>query len=188
MRAFVALNLPAIRREQLHRSLAVLRGSGQPLRWAESDALHLTLKFLGEIEGPEVTRIEDAVRAIARQYEPVALQIRGLGAFPSLRRTAVLWLGVHPDHRLMSMQAELELALSRLGYAREARPFRPHITVARTRGGARPPDVEKLVAGISVEAESVADTMDLMRSHVRSDGSRYEVLLRVPLSDAEAAT
>jgi RNA 2',3'-cyclic 3'-phosphodiesterase len=187
MRAFVALNLPPARREQLHQSLATLRRSGQPLRWAESDALHLTLKFLGDIDGSEVARIEDAMGTIARQHQPVALQIRGLGAFPSLRRTSVLWLGVHPDQRLMSMQAELELAFSRLGYARETRPFRPHVTVARTRRGARPPDVEKLVAALTVEGESVADTVDLMRSHLRSDGSRYEVLLRVPLAHTETA-
>jgi RNA 2',3'-cyclic 3'-phosphodiesterase len=187
MRTFVALNLPTVQRERIHQSLDGLRARALPLRWTSAEALHLTLKFLGDIDGSEIPRIEQALRDVGREHPPVPLRTVGLGAFPSLRRTSVLWVGVHPDEQLLLMQAELELAFSRLGYARESRPFRPHITIARARRDARAPDLERYIASTAViEEETVVASLDFMRSHTAPDGARYEVLLRAPLAAPEA--
>lgn len=181
MRTFVALNLPRAGREHLHEGLAAVRGRDLPLRWLPADNLHLTLKFLGDIEGSEVQRLEETLRRVAARHRPLRLQVGGLGAFPSLRRTSVLWIGVAPDPALLALQRETELELSRLGYVRELKPYRPHITVARTRTGARPPDVERLVNLCTVTADAEVESMELMRSRTGAGGSRYEPLLRIPL-------
>jgi RNA 2',3'-cyclic 3'-phosphodiesterase len=188
VRTFVALNLPAADREQLHASVEPLARSDLPIRWIAADALHLTIKFLGEIEGGiEVTRIGDALRAVAARHASVSLDMRGLGAFPSLRRASVLWIGIAPDAALMSLQRDVEIALSRAGYPREQKPYRPHITVGRTRGGARPPDVGRLVGTHDWSGTVRVETIDLMRSHTQPDGARYEPLLRIPLGPQAAA-
>jgi RNA 2',3'-cyclic 3'-phosphodiesterase len=185
MRTFVALNLSATERGRLHASLEPLRQRDLPVRWTDVDALHLTLKFLGEIEGAEVARIDDALRPIAARHTAVPLHVGGLGAFPSLRRASILWLAVAPEPGLMSLQTDLELACSRLGYAREQRPFRPHLTVARARKAARPPDVERLASRIEASGGETVWSVDLMRSHPGVQGSSYESLLRWPLRVTE---
>lgn len=178
MRTFVALNLPAEERDHLHHAFQPLRERDLPFRWTAADSLHLTLKFIGEIDGGEVERIDGALRTMAQKHAPLVLRIGGVGAFPAIRRANVVWAGVQPDAPLMSLQRDVELALSRLGYAREHKPFRPHITVARVRGNARPPDLERHTATLRYESKVHVATLDLMRSHLGSAGSTYETLLR----------
>jgi RNA 2',3'-cyclic 3'-phosphodiesterase len=183
MRTFVALNLPAPVKSALHDAAAPLRERGLPVRWVRSDGLHLTLSFLGDIEGAEIARIDDALRSLAAQHAPLLLRLAGFGAFPSLRRASVLWVGVDAEPALMALQRDTALALSRLGYPREQRHFRPHITLGRLRGGARPPDVERLMAGLDWSATADVGTIDLMRSHTDPDGAHYEPLLRHALGE-----
>jgi RNA 2',3'-cyclic 3'-phosphodiesterase len=181
MRAFVALNLAAAETARLHAALEPLRGHGWPVRWARAAGLHLTLRFLGDIEGAEVSRIDETLRGVAEKHGPVELELGGFGAFPSVRRATVLWVGIAPDAALMALQRDADLALSRLGYGREQKPFRPHITVARLQGGARPLDIERVTAAFDYSSRITVDTMDLMRSHTDPNGARYEPLLRVAL-------
>jgi RNA 2',3'-cyclic 3'-phosphodiesterase len=187
MRTFIALNLKAPERTALHASLAGLRARELPVRWTPADALHLTLKFLGDTEGGDVPRIEETLRAVAAEHAPVEVAIEGFGAFPSLRRANVLWVGVAPAQPLLALQRDLELAFSRLGYGREQKPFRPHVTVARLRSGARAPDVERMAADHDYGARTTVESVDLMRSHPAGDGPRYEPLLRIRLNGAAAS-
>lgn len=181
MRCFIALNPTQEERAALHGALDPIRQHDLPVRWAPADSLHLTLKFLGDVEGGEVRRIEGVLRDAAERHGPMELELSGFGAFPSLRRASVLWVGVVPNAALSALQQQVELACSRLGYAREQRPYRPHITVARLRTGARTPDIERAAAGFDYGARFTIDTLDLMRSHSTGDGARYEPLLRQPL-------
>jgi 2'-5' RNA ligase len=185
VRTFVALNIPARERARLHGSLEPLRSKGLPVRWVAADALHVTIKFLGDTENDGVAAIEDAMKTAAAHRSPVTLRIAGVGAFPSLRRAHTLWIGVAPDPELALLQRELEPALSRLGYPREQRPFRPHITIGRTRSDARAFDIERLVALVDYDAILTVDTIDLMQSHPGAGGSRYEALFRRRLGEGE---
>lgn len=181
MRTFIALNLPPDERARLHASLDDVRGRVPGVRWTAADALHLTLRFLGDIEGAVVPRLDEVLGAIAARHRPLELRIGGLGGFPSLRRGAVIWVGVAPDAALMSLQEEIEADISRVGWPREQRPFRPHVTVARSRGGARPPDIARMAAEYEYGSTIRVETLDLMRSHTDPGGARYEPLLRRPL-------
>lgn len=181
MRTFVALNLPATERERLHDALGPLRARPLDVRWVDAGALHVTVKFLGETDGDGVDRIGGILRAAASRRAAITLRMAGVGAFPSLRRANIVWVGIAPEPELSALQRELEPALSRLGFPREQRPFRPHITVGRARRNARAPDIERLVGLVDHEAEVRVDTVDLMLSRPGSDGSRYEALVRCPL-------
>jgi RNA 2',3'-cyclic 3'-phosphodiesterase len=181
MRTFLALNLPPGVRLELHAALGPLRERPLAVRWTAADALHLTLKFLGDIEGAELAPLEAALRDVAGAHAPLEMRVGGFGAFPSLRRANVLWVGIAADPPLMALQRDIELACSRLGYAREQKPFRPHITVARTRGGGRPADVDRLAGAFVYETDVQVASIDLMRSHLGPGGASYEVLLRANL-------
>lgn len=185
MRTFVALNLPPDERTRIHAALEPLRSRGLPVRWVDADALHITIKFLGEIEGQEVTPLNTALAAVAALHPPQELRIGGFGAFPSLRRANVLWIGVSGDALLERLQRDAELALSRLGYVRELKPFRAHITVGRTKSGARAPDMERFAGAVDYNSTVRIETLDLMRSHLGSDGAHYEALARWPLGEKQ---
>jgi RNA 2',3'-cyclic 3'-phosphodiesterase len=181
MRTFVAINIPASERTALHASLAAVRERPIPMRWSEPDALHLTLKFLGEIDGSEIAALDVALRDVAARHAALAMEIGGFGAFPSLRRATVLWIGISAEPHLMALQRDTELALSRLGYPREQRPFRPHITVARLQGGGRPADVQRLAGFNDYSSRVTVTSIDLMRSQLSPRGARHDVLMRATL-------
>jgi 2'-5' RNA ligase len=185
VRTFVALNLPPDERARLHAGLESLRAKGLPFRWMSADALHVTVKFLGDTESDGVAAIDGVLRKAASRRAPVTLRIAGVGAFPSLRRANIVWVGVGHDDELASLQRELEPALSRLGYPREQRPFRPHITVGRLRSDARSPDIERFSGLVSYESSVTVSSVDLMSSHPGPSGSRYEPLLRCRLGEEE---
>jgi 2'-5' RNA ligase len=144
------------------------------------------LKFLGEIDGSHVTPVGDVLQRVAARHCPIELRVGGFGAFPSLRRASVLWVGVSADAELLALQRELDDALVALGYAREQRAFRPHLTVARTRRGAREPDVRCLAKDFGYNGAVGVDTVDLMRSHTGAGGSRYEPLVKAPLGKGDS--
>lgn len=185
MRTFVALNLPPAERSRLDASLEPLRAKALPVRWVAPEALHLTVKFLGDTESAAVEAVDEVLQTAAARRTPVTLRIGGLGGFPSLRRASVLWVGVRGDAELASLQRELEPALSRLGFPREQRPFRPHITIGRVRNDAKSIDIERLVDLVDYDATITVDTVELMQSLTGRGGPRYEVLLRRELGEKE---
>lgn len=185
MRTFVALNLPQDERTRLHAALEPVREKALPVRWIDPDALHLTVKFLGDTEGAAVAAVDEVLKNAAARRSAVTLRVGGLGAFPSIRRANILWIGIVGDAELAALQREIEPALSRLGFPREQRPFRPHITVGRTRSGTRPLDIERMTGLLEYESMITVDSVELMQSVMGPGGSRYETLLRRPFGDRE---
>lgn len=114
------------------------RSLGARLRWVPTENLHLTLKFFGELPSASVPAIERELRLLLQDEAPIEVSLAGVGAFPSARRARVLWLGVHDaSTRLHALHARLEQTWEALGFAREAKPFAPHLTLARAPGESR---------------------------------------------------
>lgn len=141
MRLFVALELA----EEVARALTAvqqqMQASGRPpVKWVAPTGMHLTLKFLGEVDSERVPAIRAALNAVVRSRRAVAeLRLAGVGAFPNLRRPQTLWVGVEGDiSSLMQLQQGIEQALVPLGFEPEGRPFRAHLTLGRVRQDATP--------------------------------------------------
>lgn len=179
MRLFVALNLPAAEKERLYEAAAPLREAELPFRWVAPGAIHLTLKFLGEVHREAVGRVRDVVWAVAAKAAPFEVSLGGFGAFPTLRRPRVLWAGVEPTPELRSLKHDLEWELARLGFEREVRAFHPHLTLGREVNGARVSDFrafESAVAALRYEGMLEVRTVELMRSMLSPKGARYEAI------------
>lgn len=186
VRVFCAVELPEDVRAEAGRHVARLRGEFPRLRvgWERQEKLHLTLKFLGEIE---TTRVESLARAAERAASGVPafeLSIEGAGFFPPRGLPRVLWLGVRDDSGgLARLNERLEDECATEGFPRESRAFRPHLTVARLRNpeGVRP--LASLHAATEFESRAFdARELVVMRSELGPGGSRYAVLSRHPLS------
>ena len=138
MRLFVAINFPAPLREGIWTASTALRDAGLPVRWVDLAALHLTLKFLGSVAPQRTPEIVSGLEAATRQTRPFTLPLGGFGAFPSMERPRVIWVGCEGVPQLELLQHAVEVEMERLGFEVEGRPFHPHLTLGRVERDARP--------------------------------------------------
>jgi 2'-5' RNA ligase len=143
MRTFIAVALPLPVRSQVRTLQEQLQSELQRLniticfKWTPVENLHITLRFLGETGHSQTSAIAQGLEQIARGRTPFSLHLRQLGAFPTLRRPNVLWLGIHGDQTSLSaLQIACEQLARSTGFAPEERPFSPHLTLARTQRNA----------------------------------------------------
>lgn len=187
-RLFVAVELSESWRCMLADLTARLRADlGTSYRWVGIDLLHLTVLFLGAVRTKKLPEVEDALHAAAASRSSFRLGGGDLGSFGG-RRPRVIWVGVtDPDGVLLALRARLITELDGLGLRHDSAPFRPHITLARSRPGGGPRRDSPLSArglqGLVSEPLAV-EHLTLVRSDLFSSGPRYTVLARVALADA----
>ncbi|CBE69690.1 MAG: RNA 2',3'-cyclic phosphodiesterase [Candidatus Methylomirabilis oxygeniifera] len=184
IRAFVAANLTPDLKAALAMAQDRLKATRADVGWVRSENLHLTLKFLGQVEADRIGAIGEAIAAAAAGSGPVRLVFQGLGAFPRPREARVVWIGLsRGSEALAALQARIEAALESLGFSREARPFTAHLTLGRVRGPARREQLARAVTEAPAEAlgEMVLDRIELMQSNLSAGGARYSILQSFPL-------
>lgn len=184
MRLFIAINFTAKDRQRMHSAARKMREAELPVRWVDIDQLHITLKFLGEVRSERVPQVNAAVARVAEKTQPFTMKLRGSGAFPTMRRPKVIWLGVEASAELRCLKHDIEWELAPLGFEREVRAFHPHVTIGRATNEARAGDFrefESLVSGMNFEREVTLRTVDVMESHLSSKGARYDKALTAKL-------
>jgi len=135
IRCFIAIecNNPEVI-EGIRRVQMALDASGARLKHVEAENIHLTLKFLGEVEQERVHMVAQVVESI--NFKPFSFMVEEVGAFPSLRRPATIWAGVTEGvSDLVAVFETVDDKLSDLGFEVERRRFHPHLTISRVRGG-----------------------------------------------------
>lgn len=189
LRLFVAAQLPAAAQQAATEALAQLRTEDPGgWRWVQPQALHLTLRFLGETPADRTPAATAALRRAAADSPPLELALHGAGVFGG-RRPRVLWLGLDGDlDGLQTLAARLNLELEREGWPAESRPLRPHITLARARRGASVAQLtagRTLAAGLETSGEPFAVTAaQLIQSRLQPTGAEYSTLASVRLGGA----
>jgi len=176
MRLFVAVNLPDPTRRALWDTAAPLRARRYPVRWVEPEAIHLTLKFLGDVPDARESEVRDALDAAVRGARPFPVMLEGFGAFPSPHRPRVLWAGCDGAPPLELLQHRVEVEMERIGFAVEGRPFHPHLTLGRAKRDARPGTFTGLaeqIESLTFAAEVAVRSADLMQSTLTPSGARY---------------
>ncbi len=188
LRTFVAVLIPS----ELKRTIAVvqkdLKKAAPGIKWVEPENFHITLEFLGDTKLDAVDEIAGAIAGACRDLDPFIVEFGGVGAFPSARRPRVVWAGVTSGKReLTELAGRVEDALAPLGFAKEDKPFRAHITLGRVRYGRGVDDLS------SALEETAADRLGsfrvasvaLMKSELRRECPIYSVLARVSLGETE---
>jgi 2'-5' RNA ligase len=192
IRSFVAIELPEEAKKGLARLRKQLeRDEHKFVKWVDPRGIHLTLKFLGNIPSKRVTEITEAMGKAVEGISPFRLEISGLGAFPSLKQARVLWVGIGGElDQLSTLQQNIDSVLAALGFAREERPFVPHLTLARVREGASLPERRsfgELVGSAAFEDKYPieVEAVRLMRSQLTPAGALYTCLSVVGLGRQE---
>jgi RNA 2',3'-cyclic 3'-phosphodiesterase len=175
IRLFVGIDPPPAIKRQLLDLMGGLAGA----RWQREDQLHLTVRFIGEVDSHQARDI--AARLAAVRHRPVDAYLDGVGSFASRGRPDSLWVGVAPEAGLRALHNKVDQALVTVGIAPELRSYKPHITLARLRG--RIGGLEVFMAGAG-GLRSPAFTLTelcLYRSTLTSEGSVYDIVQRSPL-------
>ena len=186
MRLFVALEIPPAVRERLGEFLAVLRALSSQPRWVRTDNLHITLKFIGEVQPEKLGDIRAALTAV-HSDRSVTLDFRRVGFFPNEKRPRVFWAGVQASANLARLASDIDSGLEKLGVPPEKRPFSPHLTLARF----EPPGLpEKLRAAIQENARRefgsfAVGEFHLIESKLKPGGAEYTTLETFPFVVAE---
>lgn len=179
MRLFVAINPSTEERARLADASSALRDAGYPVRWVPADNVHLTLKFLGEVSEERAAEVSAAVDDCTKGIGPFEMGIGGFGAFPSARRPSVVWTGIALNETLRELQAKAETALEGLGFPREDRPFKPHLTIGRAGKRARPSEfrgLEEALARLQYQDSFHVRSVNVMKSRLMPGGAVYEVI------------
>ena len=187
MRLFLAVELEPELRRLLHEATAPLRALLPDAAWVAEDRLHLTLKFLGEQPETLVSPLTAAMGDIAERHWPVPMRLRGVGAFPNLRRPRVMWVGIEPAPKLELLQHDVEERCAMLGIEVEGKPFRPHLTIGRLRGTEKHEtlrDVARVAREIRFRADTDVLAITLMHSTLSRNGPRYARLAEARLRSA----
>jgi len=187
LRAFIAIKLPDDVIEFLGQIQSSLKKDGldiKEIKWVRPESIHLTLKFLGDINPSEIDALGAAIKTAAKALGPLTLSATGLGAFPSVKRPRVLWSGVGGDLEVLGrLHARLDEALSVLGMEKENKRFKAHLTLARIKGSVRPEVIVDAVSRYGNQASRgfAADRIYLIKSELKPGGPQYSDLLCAPM-------
>jgi 2'-5' RNA ligase len=184
MRAFIAIELPPQVKSKLTERQQGMKKAGLNARWVRVENIHLTLKFLGEIDPDTVAAVSTAMKSAAESHGPFTLAASGIGVFPNLRKARVLWAGLSEGvPELVGLQKDLDAALAACGFERDKRAFRGHLTMARFRKSLHPAKLEKVLreAGGVHFGQWTVEELVLFRSELQPAGAIYTKLAAHPL-------
>jgi 2'-5' RNA ligase len=186
-RIFLALNfsVPVTRKiaEEVERHKAPMAAAGFRVAWVPAANMHLTLRFLGSIAEELVEGVAGACKRVAARHAPIEAKAVGLGAFPSLHKPHVLWVGVEAPPELAALQGDVEAAMVELGFDKEERAYHPHLTVGRVKESPRSgsPAAELWKSDVACGSSPLAEIV-VYESRTRSAGAEYVARARVPLA------
>jgi 2'-5' RNA ligase len=176
IRAFIAIELPPPVIALLGKIQQDLKSLRVGARWVRPENIHLTLKFLGDINPAEVEKICTAMTAAAEGVAPLTLAVGGIGVFPDLKRPRVIWVGLAGEIQpLLAFQHNLENRLSDVGFPKEKRSFKGHLTLGRFKEPANRDTIRRAMAEYSdMENERFeAGRMVLFKSDLNPSGAVY---------------
>ena len=186
-RSFFAIELSAEIAGGVRRIQGALRERAMGVRWVRPEGIHLTLKFLGEVEPGHIETIMHKAEETIHNLGSFAVEIRGGGGFPTAQKPRVIWIGVEdPSGRLTQLQARIEAGMAELGFTQEKRGYTPHLTVGRVRSGKGRKTVVQALDAIGATDLGKMEVREviLFRSHLKPTGAEYTKLGNFPLEAA----
>ncbi len=186
-RAFIAIELNEAVHSKIASLQSILKKSNADVKWLESGSIHLTLKFLGNMEIQKIKEIEEILNETAAGLEPFALTLKGIGAFPGLDHPRVIWVGVESGaSQSKQLVKTIEEKLEIIGIPREEREFYAHITLGRVKSQKNIHNLEKIIAATEFAAGSAVDVnhLTLFKSQLSREGPVYTPLFIAKMKNA----
>jgi RNA 2',3'-cyclic 3'-phosphodiesterase len=186
VRSFLALDLPDSVADFLESVSNELKKSRADVKWVNPKSIHLTIKFLGNINRATIHEIATTLKPIFSEQTPIQLKVSNVGVFPNLRQPRIIWAGIEdPTGCIMRIVPIIEDAFSTIGFAKESRPFTPHLTLGRSRSAN---GRERLISIMSeLKCDAPVFTIHraiLFQSVLNSAGANYSALAVFKLGES----
>lgn len=188
IRAFIAVNLTPEIQRRLDELICAFKHKldTSAVRWVPAKNIHLTLKFLGDVSLANLDLLKKMLQAEIINYRPFEISVGGAGAFPTLHRPRVIWVGVEAPPEMASVQASVEGMSARLGYVPEDRPFSPHLTLGRVSHNTTPQDYRAIASVLEKEKVGFLGALcvrsvELYKSDLHPSGAVYTNIFSTPL-------
>jgi len=187
IRVFIAVKLPDHVIRRLSETQQDLKNRGLRIKWTRPENIHLTLKFLGDIHPDAVGPVCHVIEASVKEFGPIKLCARGVGVFPTIRRTRVLWAGISGQLDLLEkLHKAIDAGLDCLGFAKDERRFTGHLTLGRFKGHPASEQMIVLVDMMKTYADMVSDeflvdAVHVYKSDLKPSGSIYTNLSSIRL-------
>jgi 2'-5' RNA ligase len=184
MRTFVAIDLDEEIKKNISQFIKKLDAHKPNIRWIKHQGMHLTLKFIGEIPENKVRDIQSILMDLSLNHEHFPLKLVGTGTFPPRsRHPRILWVGIEENHKLMSVQKEVELILEKSSVPREKRKFFPHLTLGRVKSSH---NILPVLDELSLNKDTEFGRMEvekiiLFKSTLKPAGAEYDALANIEL-------
>jgi 2'-5' RNA ligase len=182
LRCFIAVGIPESIKKGIGVLIDILKKHEVDVKWIIPENLHLTLKFLGGTPDDLISGIGKSLSAVVSSYAPFYIKIYSTGVFPSKKYPRVIWVGMEDSEVLRKLHGDIEDEMSGLGYKKEGKDFRPHLTIGRVRS-------QKGMMNIINEIENfkdkdfgtiTVDSIKLMKSELKPKGAEYTCLQDFP--------
>lgn len=179
MRTFLAVEVPEQIRKNIDHFIRVEAKRELPIKWVKFENLHITLKFLGEIDDGKKAEILHVMKEIVKKYEPFNTQLSGIGCFPNPTNPRVLWVGVRDGSEMLcDIAGEIEKDLAHLGFKDEKR-FHPHLTIGRIKKFCK---IDHILEKMLESEPFSINAVTLFKSTLKPEGPIYTSLDRFQLS------
>jgi 2'-5' RNA ligase len=184
IRYFIAVDMPVDISNFARERQQALKKAGINMKWVRPESIHLTLQFLGDVDVEIISDIQTGMEKAVKGMLPFSLQVKGLGAFPSLKRPKVLWVGLAGQiDRLKNLKRRISEELVDIGFPIEKRSFRGHLTIGRIKG-----DMDTLQLDYAISAQKDYETsifkvnsVCLFKSRLTPRGAIYTKIAEVSL-------
>jgi 2'-5' RNA ligase len=187
LRTFLAIDLPSALRSAIGRKEDKVNRELTGVNWVKPGNLHFTLKFLGDTPESKIDEIKNVMEETVKATGPFEITLRGFGVFPDKRSPRTIWTGIEGETMVLEgLAGHIESALVPLGFSKEERSFRPHLTLARIKKDHREMGLAIEKAGILFDpfifGRLLVEQVTLFKSELRPTGSVYTKLWAVPLA------
>lgn len=178
LRCFIAIGITDLIKKNIGELLDILKKYDVDVKWVVPENIHLTLKFLGKTPDDLLPKIVESLSSLASSYEAFYIKICNTGVFPNKRYPRVIWVGVEDSDIIENLKKDIERSMSLLGFQKEDKAFKPHLTVGRVRS-------QKGIISIVNELDNFsdrefgivhADRIKLMKSDLKPMGAQYTCL------------
>ena len=184
MRAFIAIDLPEDVTALIRKVQHQLKSHELDFKWVKPQNIHLTLRFLDEIPTEAVASVSKVMADAVEDIRPFSLTPKGVGAFPGFNRPRVLWMGIDGDLDVLNrLYQRLDAQLEPMGFEKEKRPYKGHLTLGRARGKVDPVKLVEIAGqykAYSARAFCVKE-VSLFKSEIKPTGAVYEKLYSAKL-------
>ena len=187
IRTFFAIDLPALTSEQIENKLLYFKNSTlRNIKWASSNSMHITIKFIGEFNPDHQSSIQKDLRSHLGNFGEIKLSFGEMGVFPNSRNPKIIWLSLNEHGQLIQLARVVDLITSNYGYLKEKRKFSPHLTIGRVKNNASSKDKELLAQKIANNESmnikpSIINKLNFKKSSLTPQGPIYSTLFIIPL-------